>query len=427
MASNTRRSPREFSFSRRQWLRSTFAGGLASQLPLLAQASPAPRPKRRVAGIVTEYRRFSHADVVIGKILNGWRQDGGDGPDLELVSLYTDQVPDGDLSRGLGEKHGFPLAKTIDEALTLGTDELVVDGVLSIGEHGDYPYTPDTKQHMYPRRRFFDQIVATMQRCQQFVPLFNDKHLGYRWQDAKHMFDTANQLGIPLMAGSSLPVAWRYPRQELPIGSHLNEVLAIGYGGLEAYGFHALETLQCLAERRHGGETGVKSVTVAQGDAIWQAAEKGYWSKPLLDAALATFGESGENLRERLEGNNAAFYLIEYSDGLRGTVAMLNGIASEFAAACQIQGQATPFANWFRLEDTPHGHFEHLLRAIEQMVHTKKPAYPVERTLLTTGILDRVMHSVQQGGQTLMSPELEIHYQPSAWPFANLREENYPS
>src|SRR5207249_1234862 len=152
------------------------------------------------------------------------------------------------------------LARTIEEAITLGGDGVAVAGVLSIGEHGDYPYTKDTKQHQYPRRRFFDEIAAAFRKYRRVVPVFNDKHLAYAWRDAKAMYDKARDLKIPFLAGSSLPVAWRSPALTLPKGCKLTAALATGYGGLESYGFHALETLQCMVERRKGGETGVESV-----------------------------------------------------------------------------------------------------------------------------------------------------------------------
>ena len=203
--------------SRRQAIKSLGLGGLAGlATPALLAAAPARRKKLPVAAVITEYWKYSHADVILGKILNGWRQAGGEGPDLELVSVYVDQFPENDLSRGLARKHGFRIAGTIDEALTLGTDKIAVAGVLSIAEHGKYPYTTDTRQHMYPRRRFYDGIVAAMKRCGQFVPVFNDKHLGYRWQDASHMVQMARRHRMPLMAGSSIPVTWRYPAPSSP-------------------------------------------------------------------------------------------------------------------------------------------------------------------------------------------------------------------
>src|SRR5205085_9227121 len=125
------------------------------------------------------------------------------------------------------------IAKTIEEALTIGTDEVAVAGVLSIGEHGTYPLTKDTRQQMSPRRRFFDAIAGTMRKHHRAVPLFNDKHLAYTWSDAKHMVDSARDLRIPFLAGSSLPVAWRSPAWTLQRGCALSEALALGYSGLE--------------------------------------------------------------------------------------------------------------------------------------------------------------------------------------------------
>ncbi|MCA9133216.1 MAG: hypothetical protein KDA45_08675 [Planctomycetales bacterium] len=413
--------------SRRQAVQSLGLGGLSLLSPAAVLSAASTRKKLPVAAVVTTYNRNSHADVIVGKILEGWRQQGGPGPDLELVSLYTDQVHKRDLSRGLAEKYGFRIAQTIDEAVTLGQDELPVAGVLSIGEHGDYPHNA-VGQRLYPRRRFLDEIVAAMQRCGEFVPIFSDKHLSWNWRDAKHMVDLTKQHGIPFMAGSSLPVCWRYPAQELPLGSEIEDAMVVGYGDLEAYGFHGIEALQCVLERRQGGETGVAAVTALTGDQIWQAEKEKKWDRRLLQSALDTFDGSAERLEERLNPKKTVFYMIEYRDGLRATMAMLNGVSHQYALACRVREQAETFACWFRLEESkPFGHFEHLLRGIEHMIHTQQAAYPVERTLLTTGILDKAMNSMHQQGKRLETPELGIHYPASTWGFANLHEENFPA
>ena len=406
--------------TRRQFLRRT-AGALSagSLAPAALLAGAPPRRERLpVAAIVTVYRPNSHADVIVGKILEGFDQMGGAGPDLRLVSLFIDQVPQGDMSRDLAKKHGFRLAKTIEEAITLGGDKVAVAGVLSIGEHGDYPFTKDTNQHMYPRRRFFDGIAATFRKHRRVVPLFNDKHLAYAWNDAKHMFDVARELRIPFLAGSSLPVAWRVPGLTLPRGCALSEALALGYGGLESYGFHALETLQCMVERRKGGETGVAAVQAVRGDEIGAAEKAGRWSRELLNAAAATVPAPPKGRPKEL-AKNAVFYLVEYRDGLKAAVAMNTGFGGEFAFAGKLRGQAQPQATWFRLQEgRPFGHFAHLLRAIDHTIHMGRPAYPVERTLLATGVLDAVMHSLAEGGRLIKTPDLAITYEPTDWPFA---------
>jgi hypothetical protein len=372
-----------------------------------------------VAGIATEYRKNSHADVILGKILEGFEQTGGPGPGLKLVSLYTDQVPSTDMSRALAEKHGFRITSTIEEAVTLGSGKVAVAGVLSIGEHGDYPFTPDTRQHLYPRRRFFDAITAAFDKHGKVVPVFNDKHLECAWSDALHMVESARKRGIPFLAGSSLPVAWRRPPLELQKGCRLREAVALGYSDFEAYGFHALETLQCMVEMREGGETGVASVQAVRGKAIFEAEKAGRWSRDLLTAALAKVPGVKPGPIEDSLGNDAVIFLIEYRDGLKAAVAMTNGLAAEFGFAGRIDGQAEPAATWFQLQDgVPFGHFGYLVRAIEHTIRENRPAYPVERTLLTTGILDAVMHSLAADGARIETPHLDVKYEGVAWPFA---------
>jgi hypothetical protein len=204
----------------------------------------------------------------------------------------------------------------------------------------------------------------------------------------------------------------------LPRGCVLNEAVGLGYGGLESYGFHALETLQCMVERRRGGETGVATVQAVSGAAIAGALKARRWSRELLDAAVATTPMPRGGRRKEFD-RNAVFMLIEYRDGLKAAVAMNTGQASQFAFAGQIRGEARSSATWFRLQDSrPHGHFGHLLRAIEHTIQTRQAAYPVERTLLTTGILDAVMRSAAENNRLVNTPELSIQYQPVDWAFA---------
>lgn len=381
-------------------------------------AADAKTDKLPVAAVVTEYRKNSHADVIIGKILEGFDQLGGPGPGLKLVSLYTDQVPDSDMSRALAAKHGFRIASTIEEAVLLGTGEVAVAGVISVGEHGKYPHTKDTDQCQYPRRRFFDEIVAAFRKGKRVVPVFNDKHLAWNWADGKHMYDTAKEMKIPFLAGSSLPVAWRNPPLTLARGCEIESAVMIGYGGLEAYGFHAVEGLQCMVERRKGAETGVARIETVQGDAIWEAEKAGRWSRELFDAALGTAPRYKEGRPEDVMSKDAAFYLIEYRDGFKATVAMANGLTDQFAFAARLKGEAKPVATCYTMQEgVPFGHFEHLLRAIDRMIQTGQPPYPVERTLLATGILDRAQLS-RVAGKALDTPELDVRYEPADWGYA---------
>lgn len=383
---------------------------------------PDPKP---VAAATTVYIRHSHADIILGKILEGPNHDGKNLYGLKLVSLYVDQVPDKDMSRDLARKHGVRLCKSIDEALTLGTDKLAVEGFISVAEHGKYPEN-DKGQILYPRRKFFEEATKTFARLKRAVPVFNDKHLAASWDDAKWMYDRARELMIPFLAGSSVPVTWRKPDLTLSKGCELVEAVGLGYGPLEGYGFHTLEGLQCMVERRKGGEIGVKAVTALTGDAMWQACDRGAFSKTLLEEAIRRAPEhaKGDYREITRKSKEASVWLIEYLDGFTAAVAILNGFLYEgdggaFCFAGRIKGEAEPRSCQFYLQQPdPFAHFASLVKAIETMVQTGHPPYPVERTLLTTGVLDAVMTSHKAGGKRVETPHLKVAYTPTDWPHA---------
>jgi hypothetical protein len=380
---------------------------------------------KTVAAIVTEYRKWSHADVILTKILKGYNLDGGPGPNLRLASLYVDQFPSNDLSRPYAKQHGFQIFETIEGALTLGGNKLAVDGVLCIGEHGAYPANA-RGQRLYPRRRFFEGVIGTFEKYKKTVPIFNDKHLAATWADAKWMMDKARELYIPLLAGSSLPVTWRRPPLSLPKNCQLVGAVQVGYGPFEGYGFHALEALQCMVERRRGAETGVRAVQCLQGEVMWQALDQGRWSTRLLEAALAVVPAHAKGDYRQLTSKteDAGLLLLEYRDGFQAAVALMNGWAYEgdggaFTFAGQLNGHPRPAATLFYLQQPdPFGHFAYLLKAIDNMIQTGHAPYPVERTLLTTGILDAIMTSKAERHRRVETPHLAIAYQPVDWPFA---------
>jgi|SRR5262245_15826904 len=380
---------------------------------------------RPIAAIVTVYFRHSHADVIVGKILEGPLYDGKNLYDLRVVSMYVDQVADKDMSADLAKKHGFRLCKTIDEALTLGTDKLAVEGVLNIGEHGKYPDN-DKGQKLYPRRRFVEEVTKTFARVKKSVPVFNDKHLSATWDDAKWIYDRSRELMVPFLAGSSIPVTWRKPDLKLPKDCELTGAVMLGYGPFEGYGFHALEGLQCMVERRKGGETGVKAVAALSGEAMWQACDRGEFSKELLEETirLAPAHAKGDYRELTKKTKDAGVFLVEYRDGFKAAVAMLNGFLYEgdggaFCFAGKLRGEDKPRSCHFYLQQPdPFAHFAEQVKAIEALVKSGHPPYPVERTLLTTGVLDAIMTSRHTGGKRVETPHLEIKYTPTDWPHA---------
>jgi len=399
--------------TRRDFLRvasfgATSAAVLGSDEWLLA-AKPARRPK--VAAIITEFTHRSHAHVILENFLEQYYFNGElTDPGVDVVSIYVDQMPSGDMSKKVSADYNIARYKTIAEALTLGGQELAVDAVLSIGEHGNYPYN-ELGQHMYPRKRFFDQIVAVMKQSNRFVPLFNDKHLSYRWDWAKEMVDTATELGIPLIAGSSVPLAERRPPLEIPDGAEMKEAVSIHGGGVESYDFHALEVLQSMVECRQGGETGVSRVQFLDTDALFKAAQDGHWSLELAEAAMqAELGSKPIDLKSFHA--NPHGILLTYKDGFKATIVRIGG-ANRWNFACRFKGKREIQATNFYVGPWRNRNlFKALSHAIQSYFIHGNPPYPVERTLLVTGILDASMHSRHEAGKVMQTPELEFAYRP---------------
>jgi hypothetical protein len=343
------------------------------------------------------------------------------------VSLYVDQVGDDDLSRERGKRHpSMRLCSSIAEALTLGGGKLAVDGVVLVGEHGHYPKN-EKGQTKYPRYEFFRQIVDVYRASNRAVPLFSDKHLSWNWDWAKEMYDTSRAMKFPFLAGSSLPVTWRTPSVEMPLGSPIREALCVGYGGVDSYDFHALETIQCMVERRKGGESGVRWIQAYRGENFWKALSEGVWPADLMNAALCrshtlTPARPGFNdifpSREQMRTlvKNPVAYVYEHEDGLRSTMLLMNGLVRDFNFAARLHGARKIFSTQMYLpmpdgRTTLANFFSPLVANMEQMFLTGVPPYPIERTLLTTGLTAAGVESLYQDQKRIATPQLSIRYQ----------------
>ena len=383
---------------------------------------------RRIAIVTTVYRYLSHAQHIADRFLVGYPREGQwHRPDMKVVSLYVDQKPEGDQSADRAREFGFTVYPTIAETLRAGGDKLAVDAVLIIGEHGNYPKN-EKGQILYPRYEFFKQCVEVFEKDGRSVPVYNDKHLSYSFEKAHWMVESSRRLKFPMLAGSSLPVTWRLPDIELPLNCEIEEALMVGEGGSDPMDFHALEGMQCMVERRKGGETGVKAVQMIEGDEVWKAGEQGRWSKELLTAALSrsdtpqgltildgrTQDLVGSGELPKLVKKPAA-YLIERTDGLRTTLLMLNGAIKDFNFAARVKGmQGIPSTQFF-LSPTPNVTYSAcLVGKIEEMFASGKAPYPVDRTLIVSGILEACLTSRLQGQKRLETPHLSVRYRAPA-------------
>ncbi len=364
----------------------------------------------RVAAVITTYFPYSHADVIVTKLLKGIPTDdqGLLTPRVKVTAAYLDQIDARDMGQAVFWRHGVPLYQSIRDTLTAGRkNELAVDGVVMIGEHGDYP-VDNLGRCLYPRRHLFEQICGVFAETGQVCPVFCDKHLSYNWDDAWWMYQRAKELGVPFMAGSSVPLSHRRPWLELEQGCRLEQAVTVGYGPVESYGYHTIELQQAMVERRAGGETGVAAVTFLSGDAVWAAVDDGTIAADLLDAGVAAIEEKpAGSPREHCQDPWA--YLFEYRDGLRAAVVMLNGYVHDWAFAGRVEGQVQACEVWLQ-RDFPHAHFNYLTLNMEEMFVTGRPSYPVERTLLSTGMTNAMMVS-RHRGERVATPELAIAYQ----------------
>ncbi len=112
-----------------------------------------------------------------------------------------------------------------------------MDGVVIVGEHGDYP--TDLKGHwLLPRWWIYQQVVRVFEKSKRSVPVFNDKHLSYNWDDAKWMFDKSRELGFPLTGGSSIPTYFRKPEIDLAIDTPIKHSIVVGGAADEGAIFH---------------------------------------------------------------------------------------------------------------------------------------------------------------------------------------------
>lgn len=422
--------------SRREFLAATSAALAGSLIPARGAWSlqhPTSRP--RVAAIFTILRFRSHAYNILENFLGPYYFRGElVDPGVDVVSFYADQFPEGDMAREVAERFGIPLCGSIEEAMCAGGDELAVDAVLAIGEHGDYPYNA-RGQHLYPRKRFFDEAFAVMDRAGRYLPYFNDKHLSYRWDWAREMYDTCREHRMPLIAGSSVPLAQRIPPIELPAGAEIEEAVSIHGGGLESYDFHGLEVLQSFVESRRGGETGIAEVQLLWGDAFEAAQASGRWSRELVDAAMQAETEMAAQRQPfprvdppssgaspparpappRPSGPHAI--CLTYNDGLKASVlAIGGGGADRWNFACRLRGRDEPLAT--AIFNSPWGNrglFKALSHAIQHTFTTGRAPYPAERTLLTTGAVEAVMRSFEREGDVIQTPELAIAYETPVW------------
>jgi len=402
------------------------ASGLFAGAALPGWSKNREAPRKKIAFLGTVVFKHSHAQHFLDRHCMGYTWGGRwQAPRFDVASVYIAQhAAEGDLSEERIQKYGLQRYPTIADALTLGTSELAVDGVVIIAEHGDYPNN-DKGQKRYPRYDWFKQVVQVFESTGRSVPVFNDKHLSTDWNECVEMVEDSKRLGFPFLAGSSLPVTCRFPAIDMPIDTPLRESVCAGYGGVDSYDFHAFETAQCMSERRLGGEAGIRSVTALRDEALWLELDKPEreTTRKLLVAALTrshnlpveggfpTAPVTYEWARRTMPSALGTF--IMHRDGFRTTMFLLP--IQDFNYAGMRADTEEIISCQMYLPMPTHGSttadfFNPLARHIEDLVLTGKTPYPVERTLLTSGMVIGGVESLAQGGQPYSTPDMGVAY-----------------
>lgn len=417
--------------TRRDLLRSSAVTAVAAPLAARsgwAESQGAKRPK--VAAVFTAMAHRLHAHVILENFLEPYLFNGKlTDPGCDVVSFYADQFPAEDMARDVAKEYDIPIFKTVEESLTLGGQELAVDAILLIGEHGNYPFT-EHGVRAYPRKRLFDDCVKVLQSSGRAVPMFLDKHFSYRIDWALEMYETAKRLKIPLMAGSSVPLAERRPPLEIN-GPKLKQAVSIHAGPFEIYDFHAFEVLQSMVEARAGGETGVKSVQHLSAEELWRSAERGAWDMKLAEAALATeLGKDLPPLKELMETPEMKLQepygvLIEYVDGLQAMTLRLGKVSNRFLYAHRLADDSIEATRFYGGPWENRNLFKALSHAIQSHFRGEEPHYPLERTLLTTVMTAAMVRSKVAMGKTIDRQELQVAYKSGDWSALRERGETW--
>lgn len=414
--------------SRRQMLGMTSLAGIGTLVGFTPAAfGQSGTRKPRIACLTTYWAApRSHADWIFTKLLDGyWWQGAHKESRVEVVSVYIHQLEASGLGQKICKSKGIPIYDTVAQAVSLGGDELAVDGVVIVAEHGNYP--TDLKGHwLLPRWWIYNQVIQVFEKSKRAVPIFNDKHLSYNWDDAKWMYNKSRELGFPLIGGSSIPFYYRTPEKELELGTPIKHSIVVGGTADEGAIFHAIDVLQCYVERRKGGETGVRTVQSIRGPKVWDWVANNPWAKNLLEAVAQKFGLDENHFQQQPLTNMC---VVEYNDGT--LAAVIGGRDVGWTYAGDIEGEKDPtiismldwpgpFAQYHASNAQPHW--------ITELMVTQKEPFNAERLLLSTGITNHYMESNWENGEysavgkKLETPVLNMTYTPTHGPQFNTGE-----
>ena len=395
------------------------------------------RPSAKIAALTTIFYKYSHSEHIVDRFLEGYGWEGQHHrPPMDVVSLYVEQVGQNDLSRERAKRHPqMKIYPTIAEALTCGRKQAGRRRRLAHRRTRRYPRNEKGQTPLSPLRVLQASRRRLSRKSGKTAPIFNDKHLSWSWDHAQEMVDTAKTMGFGLMAGSSLPVTWRQPAIDFPFGAEVEEAVGIWTGGIDGGDIHVIEALQSIVERRRGGETGVRRSRrcAAKRSGRRSRAVRGrpaagtrICSRPACAAAIssirpdrrtATFFRPTTTCdgslpnRMPIVSNTPTDSRPASSSSSRARAD--GGVVRDCSVAARLKGNEIFSVLFYLPYYTMRNFFSPLVHHIESLFLTGKSPYPIERTLLTTGMTAGGVESLFQKQKRLETPHLAVAYQPT--------------
>ncbi len=218
---------------------------------------------------------------------------------------------------------------------------------------------------------------------------------------ATNLISFAKSKGAILCSGASVGVTYRLPDIEIPMAAHVRDGLIVVQGPFPDAEFEALDGLLPIMARRRSGESGARQVRFLSGHAVWEAGGAGEWAWPLLAAAISRSNTvQGDPLKDGRTQDVAGLglvpalakdprcWLIEHRDGVRSTILVLDGVVADYNFAVRLADGDIISAQLYRPPPPMRDEFSRLARAIGQFFQSGVAPWPVERSVLTAGLLE---------------------------------------
>lgn len=351
----------------------------------------------RLAVLATAFFPASHADVILSRWKCALPNDhawGFTGARSEIASLFVEQNS-GSLRDEYCQKNAVYAAHDIKDALTLGTGTLAVDGVILIGEHGQFPID-ERGVTRYPRKEYFDQILEIFDQSGKVVPIFNDKHFSWNPAWAQEMADRAVEKSIPLLGGSTLSFC-RLPAFHISPLTRPVEMLSLFYCGVEVYGYHSIEGALRVLETVKGAQSGIISLEVAKRDAVWRRVHTDTLLQRLFHAALAAALSPPDGPRPA-PCAEPVLLTFEHTDHSRNHFLYLENAIKDFTIALSDRGGRISSSRYVLGNSENHfAHFATLNSVIDEFMIRREPPIPTGRCLLATKMIAAAMDALHEG------------------------------